>query len=471
MSANLRHILLINPTITSRRGARFPLSLLALAAALAPRYRCRIIDGNVDRDYITTIGQALARQMFDAVGVTVMGGPQVASAIDSSLAVRAASPATPIIWGGYFPTLYPRRGDQCTVCRLCRARPGRSDLRAAAAAIWPAMALRLPPIDGFTWKRGDEIVVIHNRDRLLCAIRVPRELLPYELLADPRSYLAAHFLGHRTAAYQAALGCRFRCTFCGVAACFSGATRLPPAARLERDLTWLKDRARCGFDPVFRSQFLRSRSRHDSAAAGARQGATALVVLRPGRRPAQPVGEARGRWCATASCAWPTSAPNHRAMPCSRASAKARDRIRPSRSPICAAATASFPNCRSWWRRRRSRRRDRTHLRIHSPGQAGQPAGGDHRLHLHAAAGRESAGQRTPGRRRQAAAGPGWPADSLPAQPGGMEPAAVGRLCLPRGRALGERASAATHSKFRHGAGLPISDGARRAGQHGPNRP
>ncbi|HEY4972730.1 MAG TPA: hypothetical protein VII41_03920, partial [Steroidobacteraceae bacterium] len=45
---HLGRILLINPTITSRRGARFPLSLLALAASLEPAFSCRIIDGNVD---------------------------------------------------------------------------------------------------------------------------------------------------------------------------------------------------------------------------------------------------------------------------------------------------------------------------------------------------------------------------------------------------------------------------------------
>ena len=36
-----------------------------------------------------------------------MGGPQVATAIAVSRAVRAAPPDLPIVWGGYFPTLYP----------------------------------------------------------------------------------------------------------------------------------------------------------------------------------------------------------------------------------------------------------------------------------------------------------------------------------------------------------------------------
>ena len=41
------------------------------------------------------------------VGVTVMPGPQVAPAIEISAAIRAAFPSVPIVWGGYFPTLYP----------------------------------------------------------------------------------------------------------------------------------------------------------------------------------------------------------------------------------------------------------------------------------------------------------------------------------------------------------------------------
>ena len=48
------------------------------------------------------------------------------------------------------------------------------------------------------------------------------------------------FLGARTAAHQAALGCRFRCTFCGVAAMFRGGTALPPAQRLDAELGYLK---------------------------------------------------------------------------------------------------------------------------------------------------------------------------------------------------------------------------------------
>ncbi len=41
------------------------------------------------------------------MGITVMGGPQIPTAAAVSKAIRALSPRTPIIWGGYFPTICP----------------------------------------------------------------------------------------------------------------------------------------------------------------------------------------------------------------------------------------------------------------------------------------------------------------------------------------------------------------------------
>src|SRR5215469_6342848 len=100
-------VLLINPRMCRPHSVRFPLSVLALGAVLENFHDYEIIDGNVEPD---PIGRAL--QFLDCgetalVGVTVMPGPQVAPAIEISAAIRAAYPATPIAWGGYFPTLYP----------------------------------------------------------------------------------------------------------------------------------------------------------------------------------------------------------------------------------------------------------------------------------------------------------------------------------------------------------------------------
>jgi radical SAM superfamily enzyme YgiQ (UPF0313 family) len=48
-------------------------------------------------------------------------------------------------------------------------------------------------------------------------------------------------MGSRTGVHQAAVGCRFRCRFCGVVSMFDGYTRLPPASRLDGALRVLAD--------------------------------------------------------------------------------------------------------------------------------------------------------------------------------------------------------------------------------------
>ena len=75
-----RHVLLVNPFITSRRHARFPLSIMTMAAALEGSHESTLIDGNMDRDAVRSVCDALGSRPYDAVGITVMGGPQVATA-------------------------------------------------------------------------------------------------------------------------------------------------------------------------------------------------------------------------------------------------------------------------------------------------------------------------------------------------------------------------------------------------------
>ncbi|HEY6824422.1 MAG TPA: hypothetical protein VI195_08275, partial [Steroidobacteraceae bacterium] len=79
MSAAQR-VLLINPKMTGKRNARFPLAVLSLRTALEGRHQATILDGNVLQDSVATAAR-LAGAGVDAVGVSVMGGPQLTSAI------------------------------------------------------------------------------------------------------------------------------------------------------------------------------------------------------------------------------------------------------------------------------------------------------------------------------------------------------------------------------------------------------
>lgn len=229
--------LLINPTITSRSSARFPLSLLHLAAALDRQGHCEIIDGNVDRDIVDKAMRAMEENHFDAVGISVMGGPQIEPSIAVSKAIRARFPDMPIIWGGYFPTLYTDTALAAPYVDYAIRGQGEESLPELIAALRDKSADKLSKIGGLSWRNDGEIV--HNPNRRF-TLGDTGLVLPYDKLGDPRRYLAPTFLGRRTAAHQAAIGCRFRCTFCGVAAMFGGTTALPAAARLERDLSYLK---------------------------------------------------------------------------------------------------------------------------------------------------------------------------------------------------------------------------------------
>jgi anaerobic magnesium-protoporphyrin IX monomethyl ester cyclase len=230
--------LLINPTITSRSSARFPLSLLHLSAAIDRFGNSHIIDGNVDRDIVGETLRAMERGHFDAVGVSVMGGPQIAPSIDVSRAIREHFPTVPIIWGGYFPTLYPDTALAAPYVDYAVRGQAEESLPELISAIGRgAQPEALAKIGSLSWRNDGAIV--HNPNRRF-TMNDTGLVLPYDKLGDPRRYLARTFLGRRTAAHQASIGCRFRCTFCGVNAMFGGTTVLPGASRLERDLSYLK---------------------------------------------------------------------------------------------------------------------------------------------------------------------------------------------------------------------------------------
>ena len=99
-------VILVNPRMCRPSSVRLPLSLLALGAVLENRWEYEIVDGNLDADATGTILASMRNGDTALVGMTVMPGPQVPPAIEISAAIRAAHPEMPIVWGGYFPTLY-----------------------------------------------------------------------------------------------------------------------------------------------------------------------------------------------------------------------------------------------------------------------------------------------------------------------------------------------------------------------------
>jgi radical SAM superfamily enzyme YgiQ (UPF0313 family) len=168
-----------------------------------------------------------------------MPGPQVAPAIAASIGIRARRPDVPILWGGYFPSLYADAAVNAPYVDYVVRGPGEDTLLELLDALpdagtpsWQQSAAAptgLGAITGLTWKRDGAIV--HNGARPFAAPD-DRPPLPYQRLNGIHEYLRSSFVGTRTAVHQAAIGCRYRCTFCGVVSVYNGATRLSGADRL-----------------------------------------------------------------------------------------------------------------------------------------------------------------------------------------------------------------------------------------------
>jgi radical SAM superfamily enzyme YgiQ (UPF0313 family) len=202
-----RRVLLVNPRLCSRRSMRLPLSLLSLAAVLEGRHDYAILDGNRLDDLDRHVADALGDAPDAVAAISVMPGPQVAPAIAVSAAIRARRPDVPIVWGGYFPTLYPDAAINAPYVDYVVRGAGEDTLRALIARLDDAggAPAAVGDVAGLTWKRDGGVV--HNAARPF-ASPDDRPPLPYHRLDGLRDYLRPTFMGARTAVHQAAIGCR-----------------------------------------------------------------------------------------------------------------------------------------------------------------------------------------------------------------------------------------------------------------------
>lgn len=206
-------ILLLHPrTVRRARNRRFPLSILTLAAALEGRERYEIVDANLDEHASETLA-ALARQhevLF--LGVSVMPGPQMVHAIALCQAFRERFPRIPIVWGGYFPSLYPDAALHASYVDILVRGQGEDTLLDLIRALRERTPLRDIPGISFRDEFG---LIVHTANR---GIRSPGDFpwMPYERLRDAQRYIQPTFLGRRTTVHHASYGCPYRCNFCGV---------------------------------------------------------------------------------------------------------------------------------------------------------------------------------------------------------------------------------------------------------------
>ncbi|HET8655253.1 MAG TPA: radical SAM protein [Longimicrobiaceae bacterium] len=242
-------ILFVNPRATRPKNRRFPLSLMAVGAALPEGVDWEIVDGN--RPGVDVYGE-LVRQVEErrrgpdpvqAIAFTVMPGPQLVSALPLARRLKESHPEVPIVWGGNFPSLYPApvldspyvdwavrgQGEQ-TFRELLEVLDGRRDPKSVAG-----LAFREADGSHFIgperhWAGPDELPAPAYH-------KIPVE-----------DYLHPTFLGRRSGVYQASIGCPYGCKFCGVISVFGSREKQESPARTASHLAYLAHRY--GMDSV-----------------------------------------------------------------------------------------------------------------------------------------------------------------------------------------------------------------------------
>ncbi len=236
-------IVLLHPRTGKPKNRRFPLAILSIAAVLEGREEYAIVDGNLDPHPGSTLEALAAANWIELLAVSVMPGPQMVAAIALCREFRKLHPEVPIVWGGYFPSLYTDATLNAGYVDYCVRGQGEDTFLELLEALRGKRPFSSVSGLSFTDAFG---LHVHNAMRPL---RSPNDfpLLPYHRLPVGK-YLLPTFLGRRTAVHQASIGCPYHCRFCGVVPIFEGRQKTETPRRTAAVLASLKERY--GIDAV-----------------------------------------------------------------------------------------------------------------------------------------------------------------------------------------------------------------------------
>jgi radical SAM superfamily enzyme YgiQ (UPF0313 family) len=230
-------IILLHSRCVKPKNRRFPLAILSVAAVLEGKEDYVIVDGNLDSNAAATMERIAAEHTVEMLAVSVMPGPQMVSAIPLCKAFRKAHPNVPIVWGGYFPSLYATATLNAPYVDFVVRGPGEETILELLAELRGGR--RFERVRGLSWKNQFGFHA-HSADRPL---RSPNDFptLPYHRLGAIERYLLPTFLGRRTAVHNASMGCPFRCKFCGVVPIFEGRQKAEAPERTAAVLAQLQN--------------------------------------------------------------------------------------------------------------------------------------------------------------------------------------------------------------------------------------
>ena len=237
-----------------------PLSLLCLASPLLQAgFEVKLVDNLISPEYEKTI----LREVEDALllGISVLTGPHIGTAVRICKAVKKLRPALPIVFGGWHASLATRQTLQEPYVDAIVRGQGELSLLELAQRI--ADGRDWHGIHGISFKDADGRIV-HEPERPVADINsLPR---PAYHMADPGIYAAVS--GVRQLAYTSSVGCPYQCNYCTDQVFYKRRFNAYHVERVVDDLAELVPRYDIEHVPLFDSNFLVDRKRAVAIAKG-----------------------------------------------------------------------------------------------------------------------------------------------------------------------------------------------------------
>jgi anaerobic magnesium-protoporphyrin IX monomethyl ester cyclase len=212
-----------------------PLCLLSLASPLLKAgFSVSLIDGAITPDF----ERVIAREVKEAtcVGISLLTGPMIRTAVRIARRVKEAHPGLPVIFGGWHPSLLPAQTVQPHfVDAVVR---GQGELTLLETAQRLAEGKGLGGVRGISHKQDGRIV--HEADRPVENINnLPS---PAYHLADFDIY--ARIRGKREMGYATSVGCPYACNYCTDQVFYKRRFNAYRAERVISEVTELAERYR-----------------------------------------------------------------------------------------------------------------------------------------------------------------------------------------------------------------------------------
>lgn len=200
-------IMLFFPKPTRLAKNIIPLSLLAIARMInTQKYDVKLVNATTDHNYKKKIVR-YGREAI-CVGISCLTGTQIHDALDVATLIKQEYPSTPIIWGGWHPSLLPEQ----TVLHPCVdiVVKGQGERTFKQVVYHLSNELPLDNIKGIAYKKNDS--VFNNPNRAFEDINnFPR--MPYSMI-DVEKYVSKYKYGSRCISYVSSQGCPHACGFC-----------------------------------------------------------------------------------------------------------------------------------------------------------------------------------------------------------------------------------------------------------------